>query len=71
MSELEEVADRLEFIGTQTIGYLYNRSPLRPDQTEIDGSLKDILGAGPPNGQSRAEGQPKKGLFSRLTRNSD
>lgn len=71
VSELEEVADRLEFIGTQAIGYLYNRSPLRPDQTEIDGSLKDILGAGPPNGESRREDQPKKSLLARLTRNSD
>ena len=60
VSELEEVADRLEFIGTKPIGYIYNRSPLRPDQTEIEGSLKDILGAGPPNGQSTPASEPKK-----------
>ena len=45
------------------------RSALRaepPDQTEIEGSLKDILGAGPPNGQSTEDSAPKAGLLSRL-----
>ena len=65
VSELEEVADRLEFIGTKPIGYVYNRSPLRSDQTEIEGSLKDILGAGTPNGKSAGNSEPKKGRFTR------
>ncbi|NNC41327.1 MAG: AAA family ATPase [Acidimicrobiia bacterium] len=63
VSELEEVVDRLEFIGTKPIGYVYNRSPLRADQTEIEGSLKDILGAGIT--QPPANGEPKKGRFRR------
>ncbi len=67
VSELEEVVDRLEFIGTEAIGYIYNRSPLRPDQWEIEGSLKDILGAGPPNGQSDPSRPAKKSLLARLT----
>jgi Mrp family chromosome partitioning ATPase len=45
VSDTEEVADRLEFIGIDSIGYIYNQAPLRPDQTDGSGSLQDILGA--------------------------
>lgn len=65
VSELEEVVDRLDFIGTKPIGYVYNRSPLRSDQTEIEGSLKDILGGGPTSGAAPTSGEPKKGRFQR------
>jgi len=63
VSELEEVVDRLDFIGTRPIGYVYNRSPLRSDQTEIEGSLKDILGGGPATPGTKEE--PKKSRFRR------
>lgn len=65
VNELEEVADRLAFIGTQPLGYIYNRSPLRTDQTDVEGSLKDILGAGPPNGQQDPAAKRKKRLRGR------
>ena len=66
VSELEEVVDRLEFIGTKPIGYIYNRSPLRADQSEIEGSLKDILGGGFTASEPSDNGDdPKRGLFRR------
>ncbi len=65
VSELEEVVDRLAFIGTQPMGYVYNRSPLRSDQTEIEGSLADILGRGLAPGAEAPNGEPKRGLFRR------
>ncbi len=65
VSELEEVVDRLDFIGTKPIGYIYNRSPLRSDQTDIEGSLKDILGGGPTALTNATNGQAKKGRFRR------
>jgi tyrosine-protein kinase Etk/Wzc len=65
VSELEEVVDRLEFIGTKPIGYIYNRSPLRADQTDIEGSLKDILGAGGATAVADGNGEPKKNWFQR------
>ncbi len=43
-AELEELEDRLEFIGTPTIGYVYNLAPLRYDMTRTEGSMKDVLG---------------------------
>jgi Mrp family chromosome partitioning ATPase/uncharacterized protein involved in exopolysaccharide biosynthesis len=42
--ELEDLADRLKLIGTPILGYLYNRSPLRPEMTATEGSMMDILG---------------------------
>lgn len=70
VSELEEVVDRLAFIGTQPMGYIYNRAPLRSDQTEIDGSLKDILGGGGFSGDidDGPNGEPKRSLFRRKTK---
>jgi Mrp family chromosome partitioning ATPase len=44
--ELEDLADRLKLIGTPILGYLYNRSPLRPEMTATEGSMMDILGVG-------------------------
>jgi capsular exopolysaccharide synthesis family protein len=68
VSELEEVVDRLEFIGTKPIGYVYNRSPLRADQTDIEGSLKDILGAGMFGTPAQADGKTEKSRFRRKKR---
>lgn len=65
VSELEEVVDRLAFIGTKPIGYVYNRSPLRADQTEIEGSLKDILGGVVAPTAISENGEPKKIRFPR------
>ena len=61
VSELEEAVDRLDFIGTKPIGYIYNRAPLRSDQSDIEGSLKDILGATPPDGRAKPAAAPNEG----------
>jgi len=42
--EMEEMAKRLQLIGTPVLGYLYNRAPLRKEMTAVDGSMMDILG---------------------------
>ena len=46
VGELEEVADRLHFIETPPIGYIYTKAPLRAEMTASEGSMKDILGLG-------------------------
>ncbi len=46
VGELEEVADRLHFIETPPIGYIYTKAPLRAEMTASEGSMKDILGVG-------------------------
>jgi Mrp family chromosome partitioning ATPase/uncharacterized protein involved in exopolysaccharide biosynthesis len=46
VGELEEVADRLHFIETPPIGYVYTKAPLRAEMTASEGSMKDILGVG-------------------------
>lgn len=43
-SELVDLRDRLELIGTPVLGYVYNRSPLRREMTMSEGSMMDILG---------------------------
>ncbi|CAN5763363.1 hypothetical protein BH23ACT5_BH23ACT5_14800 [soil metagenome] len=43
-SELVDLADRLELVGTPVMGYIYNRSPLRREMTMSEGSMMDILG---------------------------
>lgn len=43
-SELVDLKDRLELIGTPVLGYVYNRSPLRREMTMSEGSMMDILG---------------------------
>jgi Mrp family chromosome partitioning ATPase/capsular polysaccharide biosynthesis protein len=43
-SELIDLKDRLELIGTPVLGYVYNRSPLRREMTMSEGSMMDILG---------------------------
>ena len=61
VSDLEEMVDRLNFIGTGSVGYVYNRSPLRADQLLTEGSLADILGAGEslsPEPRGRSEAPP-------------
>lgn len=50
-SDLEEYQDRLDLIGTPTVGYIYNLTPLRTDLSRGQGSARDVLGkAEPPQG---------------------
>lgn len=44
---LEELQDRLDLIGTPTVGYVYNLAPLRLDVSRNEGSMRDILGQQP------------------------
>ena len=44
MKRLEDLAQRLELIGTPLAGYVYNAAPLRFEMTLSEGSLKDVLG---------------------------
>jgi len=44
-----EVAERLALLGTEVVGYVYNRAPLRADMTKSQGSLRDVLGQGSPH----------------------
>ena len=46
VGEMEEFADRLHFIETPAIGYIYTKAPLRAEMTASEGSMKDILGLG-------------------------
>ncbi len=41
---LEELQDRLDLIGTPTVGYIYNLAPLRLDISRNEGSMRDVLG---------------------------
>jgi Mrp family chromosome partitioning ATPase len=51
-SDLEDFQDRLDLIGTPTVGYLYNLTPLRTDLSRGQGSARDVLGtAEPPQGE--------------------
>lgn len=50
-SDLEEYQDRLDLVGTPTVGYIYNLTPLRTDLSRGQGSARDVLGtADPPAG---------------------
>ena len=67
VGELEEVADRLHFIETPAIGYIYTKAPLRAEMTASDGSMKDILGLGfeseseaPSSGSKRSDSRAAK-----------
>ncbi len=44
IKQLEDLAQRLDLIGTPLAGYVYNAAPLRPEMTLTEGSLKDVLG---------------------------
>lgn len=46
VSRIEDLAQRLELIGTPLAGYVYNGAPLRPDMTVSMGSLRDVMGEG-------------------------
>ncbi len=46
-SALEELQDRLDLIGTPTVGYVYNLAPLRLDISRNEGSMRDVLGHPP------------------------
>jgi capsular exopolysaccharide synthesis family protein len=41
---IQETRSRLNLIGADVFGYIYNRSPLRREMTVSDGSMVDILG---------------------------
>jgi len=41
VQHLSDLMERLEFIGTQTIGYVYNRGPLK--DMVLEGSLADVI----------------------------
>lgn len=43
-SEAAELADRLNLLGSVTLGYVYNRSPLRREMTMTEGSMADAIG---------------------------
>lgn len=44
VTQLEELAGRLQFIGAPVVGYIYNRAPLRREMTVTAGSMKDVIG---------------------------
>lgn len=44
VGESQDLVSRLKLIGTPLLGYIYNRSPLRPEMTASEGSMMDILG---------------------------
>jgi Mrp family chromosome partitioning ATPase len=46
VSRIEDLAQRLQLIGTPLAGYVYNGAPLRPDMTVSVGSLRDVMGEG-------------------------
>ena len=47
VTPVEELADRLAFLETEVMGYVYNKAPLRDDMTRSGGSLQDVLGQAP------------------------
>jgi Mrp family chromosome partitioning ATPase len=44
MKQLAAVADRLDLVGTPTLGYIYTRAPLRREMTSGIGSMANKLG---------------------------
>ena len=44
VARAKELADRLAFLETEVMGYVYSKAPLRDDMTRSEGSLKDVLG---------------------------
>lgn len=46
VSRIEEVAERLEFLQANVLGYIYTKAPLRVDLPPSQGSVQDILGVG-------------------------
>ena len=44
VAPVEELADRLAFLETEVLGYVYNKAPLRDDMAHSEGSLEDVLG---------------------------
>lgn len=47
VSRQKELLDQLSLIGVQTLGYIYNKAPVRAEMVARRGSLKDPLGTGP------------------------
>lgn len=46
VSHIEDLAQRLDLVGTPLVGYVYNGAPLRYEMMLTEGSLKDVLGEG-------------------------
>jgi receptor protein-tyrosine kinase len=46
LSIQQELDDRLRLIGVETLGYVYNKAPKRPELQERHGSMRDPLGTG-------------------------
>jgi hypothetical protein len=44
VTRIEDLAQRLQLIGTPVAGYVYNWAPLRRDMAISEGSLRDVLG---------------------------
>ncbi|MEA2000277.1 MAG: hypothetical protein U9N84_00090, partial [Actinomycetota bacterium] len=53
VTRLEDMAQRLDLIGTPLAGYVYNGAPLRYEMTLTEGSLKDVLGT--PDGDEETQ----------------
>lgn len=54
VAELEEVANRISFFGVPTMGYIYNKAPMRKDMPHSGGSLLNVLSTQDlPNSSSR------------------
>lgn len=43
VQELEDLIGRLQLVDTPVLGYIYNRSPLRREMTQREGSMRDIF----------------------------
>lgn len=43
VQELEDLIGRLQLVDTPILGYVYNRSPLRREMTQREGSMRDIF----------------------------
>ena len=42
----QELLDRVDLIGTDVVGYIYNKAPKRPELLERKGSTRDVMGSG-------------------------
>ncbi|MGI9665689.1 MAG: Wzz/FepE/Etk N-terminal domain-containing protein [Acidimicrobiia bacterium] len=46
ISDVEELRNQMDLVGTQEVGYVYNFAPLRAEMTLSAGSMADTLGPG-------------------------
>lgn len=42
VANVEELANRIEFVGRPIVGYVYNKAPLRPEMALSEGSLREL-----------------------------